>query len=137
MALTATGTQRSSSTVERRRGQRHPVAWRVRLWVLGSLGFTEARGVDASTHGVGLVVSPRVPTSFLEVGKRQRVDIEDDLGNRFTGFATIRRVAGLAVGIEVEDAVRISNGAPGEAAPAGETTPAVPVSDRGRPVTSS
>ncbi len=84
-----------SSTPERRRHPRFPVAWPIRLWVDDEplLG----RAQDVSQHGLWVTVAP---TTALRLGKICWVDVlSDELGS-FTVAGEVRHVAGRRIGLE-------------------------------------
>jgi hypothetical protein len=84
-----------SSTAERRRHPRIPVAWPVRLWVddeplLGRAG-------DASRQGLWVTVAP---TTALRLGKICWIDVMSDEVGSFTVAGEVRHVTGRHVGLE-------------------------------------
>jgi hypothetical protein len=70
--------------------------------VLGQLGFVEGHACDASIRGMGVKVSPRVPSRFLIPGKRHRLDVYDEeSGTTLSSVAEIRYVAGRSIGLQI------------------------------------
>ena len=84
-----------SSTTERRRHPRFPVAWPVRLWVDDQTLL--GRVIDVSRHGLWLTVAP---TTALALGKTCWIDVMSDEVGSFTVAAEVRHVAGRRVGLE-------------------------------------
>jgi PilZ domain-containing protein len=84
-----------SSTSERRRHPRFPVAWAVRLWVDDEplLGRAE----DASRKGLWVTVAP---TMALKLGKICWIDVMSDEVGSFTLAGEVRHVSGRRVGLE-------------------------------------
>jgi hypothetical protein len=97
-----------SSTSERRRHPRGPVAWPVRLWVDDEplLGRAE----DASRHGLWVTVSH---TTALRLGKVCWVDVMTDEVGSFTVAGEVRHVRGRRVGLETMRPVPIDGLAQG------------------------
>jgi hypothetical protein len=84
-----------TSTPERRRHPRIPVAWPVRLWVddeplLGRAG-------DASRNGLWVTVPP---TTALKLGKICWIDVMSDEVGSFTVAGEVRHVTGRRIGLE-------------------------------------
>jgi hypothetical protein len=74
--------------------------------VLGPVGFIEGLACDASMHGMGVKVSPRVPSRFLMPGKRHRLDVYDEeSGATLSSVAEIRYVAGRSIGLRIIEPV--------------------------------
>jgi PilZ domain len=92
-----------TSTPERRRHPRIPVAWPVRLWVddeplLGRAG-------DASRNGLWVTVAP---TTALKRGKVCWIDVMSDEVGSFTVAGEVRHVTGRRIGLETMRPVPIA-----------------------------
>ncbi len=92
-----------TSTSERRRHARVPVAWPVRLWVDDEplLGRAE----DASRNGLWISVAP---TTALKLGKICWIDVMSDEVGSFTLAGEVRHVTGRRVGLETVRPVPIA-----------------------------
>ena len=97
-----------SSTPERRRHPRFPVAWPVRLWVDDEplLGRAE----DASRNGLWVTIAS---ATALKLGKICWSDVMSDEVGSFTVAGEVRHVAGRRVGLETMRPVPIEGLAKG------------------------
>ena len=97
-----------SSTPERRRHPRFPVAWPVRLWVDDEplLGRAE----DASRNGLWVTIAS---ATALKLGKICWIDVMSDEVGSFTVAGEVRHVAGRRVGLETMRPVPIEGLAKG------------------------
>jgi class 3 adenylate cyclase len=83
--------------LEGRRHQRHPVSWRVRLW-LGT-EVVNGRAVDASAYGICVTVDSK---ELLEMGKSYQLEILTESGGSFRCVAEVRNVTDRGVGFKAE-----------------------------------
>jgi hypothetical protein len=88
---------------ENRRYPRHPVSWPVRVW-LGEGLFLLGRAIDASTHGLQVVLLSLVPPSVVKLGELYRLEIDADPHGVLTRFGEARNVRPVGVGFAIRDA---------------------------------
>jgi PilZ domain-containing protein len=90
------------TAMERRAHSRRSVAWDVRVWLAETLGFIEAKAVDASSGGLGIALEARPATKFLAPGRRYRIDLIANGESFMQDHMTIRHVTADRIGVEFE-----------------------------------
>ena len=88
--------------MERRRHPRVSVSWRIRFWLNESLGFIDGDAVNASSGGLGLVLSARLSSHFLTPGMRYTVDLEAGGEPVLREQMTVRHATGGRIGLAFE-----------------------------------
>jgi PilZ domain len=126
----------SADRDERRRWQRRPVTWSARVLIDGMA--IAARAVDASRHGLRLVLDGATPTTVVH-GQKCSVEVHlADSSGRFVRYAEICHADEQGVGLTIPDALPAglvaSRGEPKRPlAKAGVTTAPAPGARRGLP----
>jgi hypothetical protein len=112
--------QRRRSIAERRRWQRRDVEWPVQFLV-GDGASVAAHAVDASRHGLRLVLDGPIPPGLLTHG--QKCGVEVHLGGhsaRFFRFAEVCHVDARGIGLTIPEAL------PAGLVPSGDQVAALP-----------
>jgi hypothetical protein len=88
---------------ERRKHERHPVAWPVRLWISEKC-FIAGRSVNGGLHGVWITVN-WLPSGVVKLDHEYRLELCAGTPNEFACAAIVRHMNRHGIGMEILEEV--------------------------------